>query len=249
MPRRANNDVAHTAAADHRILRDPAAAADPRPAAAAGTPWAALPLEPFYKDGLDVRDPEFSRDLAVALGQVIAKGRVRSDAYNFWALTLLKPAAERDPRDVDALQGYAMALRREKRPWPALAVYETALRAEPHHEKLLAETAALLTNLEEYDRAIPYWRRAIAANPHDPQFRGGLASALARRGDWDEARKEVQAYLRLDPDSTAARTLWIECLLHAGRRDDARAELRRVIALHPTERERLQTWYDSQPLR
>jgi hypothetical protein len=236
MPPYGSSDIAHTASTDHRILRRPPPPEEPgEHVDVPNRFWPDLPLVPFRREGLDPRDPELRRDLAVGLMWLASQIPTDSGRYADRMLQYLEPALVRDPQDRDALLAKANALRFTGRPAPALATLETLLEQAPEHEIALGAAAVLAQQLKMTDKALGYARRCVDVNPSNPDFRAGLTGVLASQGKWAEAAVEAEAWLRCDPCSVRARWQHVRCLQQLGKKAEARDEFRTIEDMRPPE--------------
>jgi predicted CXXCH cytochrome family protein len=249
MPR-TGSEVTHAAITDHRILRSPTESMR-KPAGERPIPGP-NELAPFHLKFIDESDPEFRRNLGVALMQMQDRGLPDAVASAFAkkAIPLLDSALARDPHDLAALQAKAGALWSLKRPGEALALCELILKEWPESEVTLHAAGSLALELNRPDAARDFLERATRANPWRWQYHQGLAVASFRRGDWERAAQECVQSLRLAPASSPSRSLLIQCYLGAGHKDKAQAEFE-VLQHHTPENRRhhLRQWYDEQRQR
>jgi hypothetical protein len=249
MPR-TGAEVNHTAMTDHRILRKPGAPMRKRPP----EPLIALPdeLVPFHLERIDQRDPEFLRNLGVALMQMQDRGLpdMVARAYAEKALPLLEGAIGRDGRDLPALQSRVGALWSLDRHEDALAACETILADWPESEVTLHAAGNLALELNRPDSARSFLERAVKANPWRWQYHQALAIASFRLGEWERGARECSQSLQLGPANAASRSLLIQCYLGGGHRDKAGHEYE-ILQHHTPENRRhhLRQWYDQQRLR
>jgi tetratricopeptide (TPR) repeat protein len=245
MPRIAASDVAHTAATDHRILRDPAN--DPSPAQPS-RPVEEIPLILFHRDMTTAEDAKRSRDLGLALKDVAISAQAGAAQTGFFhgAMPLLEEATRTAPDDVGAWEGLGIVQYHLERYSAALAAYKEALAREPDRELSIWGAARAATKLNLDEDAIGYWRRAITINARRWSYHYDLAYLLSMQNQWTEALGECEAALRLSPSEIQARHLQVVCLLELGRKDDARKAFAVLMALKPPEQERLRQWFATQ---
>ena len=207
MPR-AESRIAHTAVADHRVLRRPEPPRPPAPPRLLRT--GEVPLRHFHRAHVNPDDPGVARDRGLALTEVgwfpHRPGR--------GAVALLLDAA------------VASAGRRRGTKRPRFLLWQlgrqrgladlTAAGRDPRGSRrdVCGVLAAALGRDEE---AIGYWRRAVAVNPWASQYHARLAKLLADRRDWTGALEECEAALRINPFHDEARALRAKCLRQSGK--------------------------------
>jgi tetratricopeptide (TPR) repeat protein len=232
---RVESRIAHHAVTDHRIVRSANAA--PRDAAPPGVPPAGqVPLIHFHRDVLGTAEWEVSRDLGLALAEIVRNSPPQGKRLGPMALPLLEAAWEAEGATLWLLG---------RRP-EALSAFEAALARAPQREEALTYAAALAAAEGRTDAAIGYWRRAIAVNPWCSPYHDRLARLLVERRQWPEAADECAAALRLNPSNLDVRLLQIRAYLNTDREDRARAELDTLLRLKPEDGEALRRWYAGQ---
>jgi tetratricopeptide (TPR) repeat protein len=219
MPRRATADIAHTALTDHRIRRRPAETTS-RPS----RPWTGeLPMVSFHRDLIDANDPDLSRDLGVALIDVLAENQLVIPPVGRMALPLLKKAVQRWPDDLAAREALGGALALLGRTSEGLEACEQILAQCPDRERTLLNAALFAEDLARREEALDYSRRVLALNPWSSNYRYQVAKLLRAREDWTGAAAECRELLRRNPHYRDARSLLTECLAHEGE-DEQRRE-------------------------
>ncbi len=229
MPRYAPSDIAHTAATDHRIPREPS-----RPSRSVShekAPASAAPLKAFYDPWLRPEERESPRYLALALAQIARDKKEMLDSLSL-ALHLLEEALVEHPRDLALWEakGTCLLLLQQRLP-EALAAFQGVLAEVPNDEGALKLAGLASLQLGEYKSAVDYWRRAAALNPWMADYRASLALALSRLGQWDEALRTCRKAIELDPFNAQARVLLAVCLHRRGDKAQAQAEFEQVRAL------------------
>lgn len=237
MPRYGAADIPHTAATDHRILRNG------KPVSldgAAKTPADSLLVAAFYSGRSGVEEVETDRDRAVLLMELAVAGDASSAKSVRSVLPVLEAACRCDPDDLPAgeARGYALALRNASD--EALAAFQAVLDKAPDRELALAGAGLAAEALAQTETALAYWRRAVAVNPWSPGYRRSLALLSVKQEAWADAAPECAAWVRLDPFSAEARAARVACLLAIGDKNEARAEFQRVEALAPPNLRELQ---------
>jgi tetratricopeptide (TPR) repeat protein len=219
MPRYSASDIVHTAATDHRILKQPDESTRGRGPAPLVD---GLPLTPFHPRP-DMSDPDLRRDLGVALAALL-EARKLPERYTNPTLDLLDEAVKKFPRDATAGEARARLLAGQVRPTDALAGLRSVLAVAPDREGALAWAAALAVQTGHEVESLALWRRAVAVNPWNPDYRRGLATLLLRKGDWDGAAPHARAWAELSPFQSEAHRAWRDVLLRQGKRAEADAE-------------------------
>ncbi len=240
MPRYGASDIPHTAATNHRIVRDGKSA----PAAGGGDESdEAVPLVSFYRERKGVDEAEDERCRAVALIKQVLGGEPAARAVRH-AAPILQAALRRDPNDLPAGEAHAYALMLQEQ-WPAaLAAFRDVLARSPDWEAALVGAATVAETLGQTEAALGYWRRAVGANPWAVGYRQSLAQLLLKKEMWGPARSECEAWVRLDPLSTEARAARVTCLLRLGDKAEARAEFARIVAMAPPNLRELQIRFE-----
>ncbi|MBM4067401.1 MAG: hypothetical protein FJ271_00445 [Planctomycetes bacterium] len=236
MPRYSSSDIAHAASTDHRIVRKPQPpdkeGPEPPPGHGQG-----LPLAHFHRGKIDLADKSLSRDLGIAMIQLIAKGKL-DPRHTSSAIRILESALVDDPDDVTAWEIKAYGLFLERRLAESLAAYETVLQKRPNREISLSMAAAAAQVLGRLEPATDYWQRAVAVNPWMANYRDNLARLLASKQDWQGVLVHSRHWLHLDPGNADARKTWLDALRRTGYRGDPNAAFSRS---EPTGKEVLST--------
>jgi tetratricopeptide (TPR) repeat protein len=241
MPRYPASDIPHTAATDHRILRNAQPALGPGPQAGPGNRPS---IVSFYRERGTVEHAEDDRDLAVALIQAASRGNPIGLPGLGNTLETLDAALRRFPDDVPAAEARGYALGLQGRWVEALAAFEEVLAKAPARETALVGAGAVAEAQGRDEAALGYWRRAVEVNPWAPIYRQSLVQQLMKRDAWVEVRPHCDAWLRLDPFSAEARAARVACLLAAGDKEGARAEFARIEAIAPPNLEKLRMRFE-----
>jgi predicted CXXCH cytochrome family protein len=239
MPRYGAADIVHTAATNHRIVRQAPSPAAPKAdketgrqgdkekekgASAFLSPPLLVSLSssfvPFERTDGDRPEVERQRDLGIALVQLIFWDKLDLLSCPLSPLPLLEQAVQYDPDDVDAWEAKGGALLLQRRYRESLAAFETVLVHSPRREKSLARAAGLAKQLLQREAARRYWQQAVAVNPWMANYRHSLALLLAEQEAWEDCRQQCEAWLRLDPTSAEARTLLARCQARTRRPPD-----------------------------
>jgi tetratricopeptide (TPR) repeat protein len=243
MSRQSTEDIPHTAATDHRILRSV------RSKPTRQMPWTdnsgGWLLTPFGGRRVELGDRQAERDLGIALIQASSGSLVPASRGAVQAQFLLD-RAQVAPDDSDAWEAEGYALLLQHNGAGARAAFDQSLSVRPERERALAGAAEAAGQEGQVEKAIDYWRRAVKVNPWMPIYRRQLALLLMRKQLWDEVRSTCQAWMRLDPGSTEARMLWVTCLASAGEKDKAREEFTHIEALQPPNLDQLRALFAQQ---
>jgi tetratricopeptide (TPR) repeat protein len=246
MPPYASSDIVHNASTDHRIPRRAGTPDAPPVADAPGSPSGMQTLAIlFHHDKLDAQDPEYRRDLGLAVAAMSEREDAPEGAAR-QADALLDEAVKKFPDDVRAWEAKGRRALLEGRAADALAACEACLAQAPDREAALNGAAEAARLLGKPDAALDYWRRSVAVDPWSPVARRGLAESLASRENWEEAQAQCREWLRLAPENVDGRKLLIRCLLKGGDRAGAEAELTTLKALRPGSDADLDFWFSRQ---
>jgi hypothetical protein len=239
MPRADSSNIAHTSITDHRIVRRP------RPEPADETPRD-FTLVSFHANRAGRKPAGDPRDLGLALGEVADRPYPEWKQRQFarQAVSLLRPEVERDPDDLVALEGWGIALWKDKHPREALEILDRVLQKEPRRELALGDAALVALEMRDAERSIGYWRCLLEINPHSWQTHGYFGQALALRRQWPEAVRQCREALRINPFEMRTRMLLIDCLVHMKDIPSARAEFETLLALPSANPDELRKWFD-----
>jgi predicted CXXCH cytochrome family protein len=249
MPRPAVTNVPHTAATDHRILRDisGSVAGDRR----------TTPIQPGESPLLDFHWPlmteeeqrDATRDMGVAMGWAARNLKATPQIAGLVAtqgLPLLEAAVRDRPDDLPAGEFLGDTLEALGRPEDALHAFEEVLRGEPGREWALHSSGRLLTRLRRLDLARSAWQKTIAVDPWQSIHRLKLADNCYRAGDWRGAVAACREAIRLNPELFEARSLLIQSYLRGHDFERADAELKILLRFYPASRDVWQQWYEQQ---
>jgi tetratricopeptide (TPR) repeat protein len=240
MPRLSSSDIVHTAAKDHRILRDPKKNAPPLGQPDVSQPGS-MPIASFFE-----ANSANKRDLGIALLGLAEQPGPRRQQIVPLAVPLLDNATASASRDLPLLQAHAWLLALQGDETGARQEFDKLLTLAPDYELVLGLAATLAERALRPEAAIGYLRRAVMVNPWMWDYRYPLARLLADKQEWHDAYAECAAALRLSPGSDETRTLFITCCLHVGKAAQAKAELEKLIALRPKEERTLRSWFAAQ---
>lgn len=222
MARLATNDVAHTQATDHRILRVPlmplqgvGSAYDPSHVPPAEPKLTRFPTPTgsaspgLSSTGLATAESaptgqadESVRDLALAW---VAMGGGNSSYAFSQATRLLEQAVVQSPEDPAILSALGYNEQRRKLIDKAREHYEHALRIDPLAGEAASDLAVIEANAGHMERAIELWKGAFERAPARSSLGLNLARGLCVAGHGDQAHAMVARVLEFNPDSAAAR--------------------------------------------
>jgi hypothetical protein len=242
MPPSATSDIVHTAASDHRIIRQRGIEPTNRQRRKASEP----PLVDFYRGIPDVTDSEMARDLGMAYYQLTLRGIPLQQADGEFVVGLLRQAVKDCPGDLDAREALGKILLTMRQPENAIEALEALLERAPRHEGALVTLGSIYRDMGRLDLALPYWRRAVEVNPWVAEYRRNLVLPLADLNQWAELEPHCQKWLALDPASVEARRVLVGSLIKRGRKSEAEVEFAKIRALRPPELPRLEIWFADQ---
>ena len=187
MPLSKTVDAIHIAVRDHRILRDPEAAATDRPRSA-------LPLVRLDVEPAPTLPGSLDRETAIA---VTAEGTRLPDTPQIRAvgrlvLSALDRAVSEHPDDLVAQRMKAQALAFNGRRAEALRIAGPLLESNPSSELVLDDYTSYAIDLKDFRAALEPSRRAVALNPWSAAARERLAFVSMQTQDWDAARREAR---------------------------------------------------------
>ncbi|HKA55109.1 MAG TPA: tetratricopeptide repeat protein, partial [Candidatus Binatia bacterium] len=116
------------------------------------------------------------------------------------ALGEAQRAVALDPNDADSYVSLGLILAYMGRPEEAIAVWQQAMRLNPHYPSLYANALGwgyFLTR--RYDEGIAVLKKAINQNPNYPPLRATLAMIYSEVGRDEEARAEGAIALKQVP--------------------------------------------------
>ena len=93
--------------------------------------------------------------------------------------------------------------------------------------------AEAYSDLEKYDKAIPYYKEAAKEKEYRNAARYGLGRMYGLTGEWETARDIFESLLKKDPNNELLETAYSYSLVSSGKADEA-VPLYRTI-LHPAK--------------
>jgi Flp pilus assembly protein TadD len=243
MPTNSNTNIAHISLTDHRIMRRPS-----EPAASNDGPKDQSLLVPFFQS--DVLSPEEQRrDLGLALIGFTEKMPMNLPIKRptvEQARAMLKEALERSPDDIDAWIALSTAEIAIGNPDAALAAIQTAMRAAPKSEEVLAQVAYVAEVAGRLDLSIAALNDLVANNPGSTDYRIKRMVMQVANGDFYEAQAESQELIRINPLQPTARLIQGMCLYGSGDKSAGRKEVDIAMNLASTQQQKMmiQTWFN-----
>lgn len=119
-----------------------------------------------------------------------------------------------------------------------LAVAVVRVRAEEdlYTDERMIEANSLLSDREQYPRAIALYRQVLEEFPSNSMARLWLARVLAWQGDYEQSIAEYDLLLQPEPPPDGLDIERAEVLSWAGRYDDAQAAFDRILIERPDDR-------------
>lgn len=114
----------------------------------------------------------------------------------------------------------------------------TVLRGGITRQTIASEYYAIAeaySDLEKYDKAIPYYEEAAKQKEYRNAARYGLGRMYGLTGDWDTARDIFESLLKKDPNNEMLETAYSFSLVSSGKADEAIPLYRSVMELHPDD--------------
>jgi predicted CXXCH cytochrome family protein len=204
MPRARASDGGHSVMTDHSIPRRPSVGEQLQPGTAPSAPISLIAFPGYSADG---------RSLGLAYAELWS--RTGASFYEAEALRLLESALPRrgEPiTDAELLTRLAHLIETRGESGRALAMYEAALKLDPHRIVAAVNAGTLYASQGNLDRAVSLWRDVLSQNPGLTEASANLALALRARGDKTAAAETLRQALLYAPDHPR-----LQSLLSAGR--------------------------------
>lgn len=243
MPTNRNTNIAHTSLTDHRILRRPGDSV-----ASNDAPLDQAVLVPYFQNNVLSAD-EQDRDLGIALANFSDKMPpnlpIKRPTVE-QARARLKAAVEKHPDDIDAWIALSTVELGGGNPEGALAAMQSAMRAAPKNEEVLAQLAFVAEIAGKLDLAIGALNDLVAMNPASTDYRLKRMVMQVANGDFYEAQAESQELLRINPLQPTARLIMGMCLYGQGDKTAGRREVDIAMNLATSQQQRatIQTWFN-----
>lgn len=117
-----------------------------------------------------------------------------------------------------------------------IAKLQQDLEKNPQDEKILHKIANNYFDLEQYGKAVKYYRQAQAINNDSPDLLTDLGIALKRTGKMEDAIVHFKKAQQLNPRHwQSLYNLAIVDIVHKGKNEDVRAAYQRLKSLRPND--------------
>jgi rhomboid protease GluP len=113
----------------------------------------------------------------------------------------------------------------------ALAEYQRGLALDPDNPFIQLHVAKIYTHREQFNEAIPLFRKGLVEINDDPAAYFAYGQALQRTGDLPEAEKALNHCVGMDNENIAAHTLLAAVLKAEGKSEMALQEDKYVLSL------------------
>lgn len=190
LPRLVTTNIPHTAATDHRVLRNPATTPVP-------PPREDHDFSPFAEGTHKIPQVEVDRARGIYLANIAQNGRNQAIADE--CLSLLVPVVEANPDDVDALHAMGVAHWVHGRLRDAERCWVQCLHEEPRNERALVNLTFIYHDSGVFEAALKYADALIAVNPHRADIFGRKSHILGRLGRFEEGIEAAHKALEMDP--------------------------------------------------
>jgi tetratricopeptide (TPR) repeat protein len=194
MPAVASEDVAHTQATDHRILRLPA-----------------MPLQNLGSTAPPrlVRFPAVSgvddtRDLALAWASLAEGGMTSAVAE---AESRLRKAVKEKPDDPALLTALGFIEQKRGKLAEARRDYQHALEIDPLANEAAGNLGVIEAQEGHMERAVSLWQQVFVRVPGKSAVGMNLAQVYCSSAQFDQARAYTQRVLQFNPDLSEAKAL------------------------------------------
>ncbi|MFN9346128.1 MAG: tetratricopeptide repeat protein, partial [Planctomycetota bacterium] len=131
-------------------------------------------------------------------------------------------------------------------PDAALAAMQSAMRAAPRNEKVLAQLSFVAEIAGKLDLAIGALNDLVAMNPASTDYRLKRMVMQVAKGDFYEAQSESHELLRINPLQPTARLIMGMCLYGQGDKTAGRREVDIALNLATSQQQKatIQTWFN-----
>jgi Flp pilus assembly protein TadD len=195
MPSIVSEDVAHTQATDHRILRVPAMPLQ-RVGAAAAPRLVRFPA---------IAGADDKRDLALAWAS-LAEGGSSSAARE--AESRLRQAIAEQPDDPAVLTALGFIEQKRGNLAEARKNYKHALEMDPYSNEAASNLGVIEAQAGRVDNAVSLWKQAFERAPGKSAIGMNLAQVYCSAGKFDEARSFTRRVLEFNPDLKEAKEIF-----------------------------------------
>jgi hypothetical protein len=195
MPAAVARDIVHASQTDHRVLKEPSAAAALAEDGDRGFEnWKLF-------DGAEKRLPawEVRRARGLAMVDAASRGQFPRSRLREAAI-LLAPLVEHLPEDYELCYALAQCALEEQRGDDALKYLEQAVRLHPENDLYLESLARLYVSFAKYEDALATIERCLSLNPWHARNYALQAEIMASVGDREGALRAVRKAYALDPN-------------------------------------------------
>jgi len=138
------------------------------------------------------------------------------------------------PNDLAALMNYGMALRANRQPDEAVAIFDRVLAIQPNMAEAFYNRGVALGDLQRYETAVESYDRALVLQPEMVAAMVNRAMALATMQRYDDAVQGYDRVLAMQPGNALALSWRGQVRRTMGRPELALADYDRALALDPT---------------
>lgn len=250
MPRFQATDIVHTAATDHRILRNPMANPDSKPKHTQSKEE--HPFVPFHSEKLDLSDPEMRRDYGLALSRrspaIFATGQ--SAQLFTRSLELLKEAVNNHPSDLDARMTLIGAYIEGSRSNPeyqqsAIALLNDILDQFPDFQLAHISAFQIRNDRNEWSKALPHLKKLREIEPTELGYARSLAMCQIKLQQWEQALESIQSASQLQPIDPLTNMILVYTLRKLGKHGEAIRHTRILNAMDRKRVEEIRGYFDS----
>ena len=215
------NNIAHSSATDHRILKNPSRSLlETKP----------LPNPPWeFFDKADQRLPSWERERAEGISLYVQAMKSNNPQYLEQAREKLLATTRAASNDVIALQYLGNIYLMENDYDSAAKCLAAILKLEPTHELGLQMMASVQYQKNNLEAANQYYRQVIDLNPWASDRYGPYAKSLAQAGDIEGAINALEFSLDNNPTNYRLH-LYLATLLDISGRNEEAMEHRRFAA-------------------
>ncbi|MEO2034931.1 MAG: multiheme c-type cytochrome [Planctomycetaceae bacterium] len=192
MPSSGSSDIPHTSASDHRILQNPDNDLDVMDHSQQHAAWSIF-------DDSDQRMPQWEVQRAQALALSEQAMEESDQRLMGQAILALEAVLARDTNDVSVLDKLCFFYCATRNDAKAMSLFQAALRADPHHERILKNLGMLALQTGSLDTGRRSFERHLEVNKWDGTMFGPYASILANSGHLQAAVEAAEHGLRIDP--------------------------------------------------
>jgi tetratricopeptide (TPR) repeat protein len=141
-------------------------------------------------------------------------------------------ALEINSKDVQAMQGLALAYERQQRGREAEELLNQTIHLQPGNWRSINSLGGFLFANGRYSEAADAYRQVVLLDPNNWQGHGNLGSSLLMAGEFESAANALRRSLEIEHDAAYSSNLGI-IYYYLGQFDDAVAIHRQVVGLYP----------------